>query len=231
VVKVWDVQLSRPIAYGGHSWWVTGAAFRSDGSLVATESDNWLIKLGDGRTAKELKDLREEIKVKTKHWDPKTGDEVQPPPDADPTFEPYYSRWAGWPDAAFPTAIQVTSPDRRLIAKVDRKDARNDVQVTDAVTGRVEFTLVGHTQDVACIAFSPDGRRIATASHDRTVKLWDAQTGMEVLTLRGHTASALCVAFSPDGYRLVSGSTDHTAQIWDARPLEAGGPSADSSAH
>ena len=67
----------------------------------------------------------------------------------------------------------------------------------------------------------PDGRRIATTSHDRTVKLWDAETGQEVLTLRDHTAGVICVAFSPDGHRLVSGSIDRTARVWDARPLKS----------
>ena len=82
-------------------------------------------------------------------------------------------------------------------------------------------TLIGHTAEVVGIAFSPDGRRIATASFDRTIKLWDTATGSEVFTLRGHTAGLLVLAFSPDGRRIVSGGIDSTARVWDATPLPA----------
>ena len=130
---------------------------------------------------------------------------------------------------ARPSSLQQvtpTSPSPAPTAGGSRRSTRtnapNDVRVIDADSGRVLFTLVGHTHSVTCIAFSPDGRRIATASHDRTVKLWDAETGLEVLTLRGHTAGVLCVAFSPDGHRLVSGSIDRTARVWDATPLAPG---------
>jgi WD40 repeat protein len=144
------------------------------------------------------------------------GEEVQSPaaPDTDSDFGPF-NRLA---------ELAITSPDRRWVAKIDKDDTPNDVRVIDAANGRVLFTLVGHTGAVFGVAFSPDGRRIATASVDRTVKVWDFETGQEVLTLRDHTAGVLCVAFSPDGHRLVSGSIDNTARIWDATPLESETP-------
>lgn len=93
--------------------------------------------------------------------------------------------------------------------------------VLDTATGHVIHSLIGHTADLVGIAFSPDGRRIATASFDRTIKLWDTATGREVFTLQGHTAGLLVLGFSPDGHRIVSGSIDYTARVWDATPLPA----------
>jgi WD40 repeat protein len=74
----------------------------------------------------------------------------------------------------------------------------------------------GHTQMVHGVSLSPDGKRLASASHDRTVKVWDVTSGKELLTLKGHADAVATVAFSPDGERLASGSYDQTAKVWDA---------------
>jgi WD40 repeat protein len=68
---------------------------------------------------------------------------------------------------------------------------------------------------VNAVAFSPDGKRLASASNDRTVKVWEAQTGQEVLTLKGHAGAVYSVAFSPDGKRLASASYQRV-NVWDA---------------
>jgi WD40 repeat protein len=77
-------------------------------------------------------------------------------------------------------------------------------------------TLRGHSDDVNWLALSPDGRQIASASGDETVKIWDMATGSEVRTLRGHSDSLEAVAFSPDGKRIASGADDGVIKIWDA---------------
>lgn len=116
------------------------------------------------------------------------------------------------------------SRDGQLFATSQGRSAT----VFDAHTWSGVGGTADHQGPVSTLAFSSDGHRLATGSHDNSIKLWDVESGSdsltfarfsEVLTLRGHEDAVVSVAFSPDGCCLASGSWDGTVKIWDARPL------------
>ncbi|GAC1350789.1 MAG: hypothetical protein NVSMB27_36690 [Ktedonobacteraceae bacterium] len=84
--------------------------------------------------------------------------------------------------------------------------------------GSILYTYRGHTDRVTAIAWSPNGKYIASGSLDHTVQVWAANPGDHVhpLIFRGHTAGVQAVAWSPESLRVVSGSDDKTVQVWDA---------------
>src|ERR1700694_1691968 len=76
-------------------------------------------------------------------------------------------------------------------------------------------TLRGHTKSIGRIAWSPDGRMLASPSEDTTIRLWDTETGECLRTLEGHEQAVISAAFDQNGNTLASGSDDNTIRLWE----------------
>lgn len=87
--------------------------------------------------------------------------------------------------------------------------------------------LTGHSNYVSAVAFSPDGRTVATASIDRTLRLWDISNPTKPIAvgqpLTGHTSDVPGLAFSPDAHTLASASADNAIRLWDIDANQATG--------
>jgi WD40 repeat protein len=81
---------------------------------------------------------------------------------------------------------------------------------------QLRYTYTGHTWTVYTLAWSPNGKRIASGASDNTVQVWNPANGGNVYRYHGHSDTVYAVAWSPDGKRIASGSNDKTVQIWDA---------------
>ncbi|ETO36350.1 NB-ARC domain-containing protein [Reticulomyxa filosa] len=91
---------------------------------------------------------------------------------------------------------------------------------TSATVNQINFGeygyLIGHSDTVTCVKFSPDGSRLASCSDDKTIRLWDTSSGKQLQLLEGHLNSVTAIDFSSDGSKIVSGSKDKSVRLWDA---------------
>ena len=114
--------------------------------------------------------------------------------------------------------VTTTSADGRLFALARRKAAFGIaavLEIWDSTTGERLASFDAHPNLIQSIAFSPNGRLLASGSRDDTIKVWDLAGKRMLRQLEGHRDSVTVVAFSPDGRYLVSGSEDGTLKFWD----------------
>ena len=211
----------------GHRRFVNDATFSPDGKKVVTASDDHTARIWDVATAREIQQFREhQDKVSTAVfssdgqriltassdgkaciWDAATGEIIQ-------QFDDYQQ----------PLLAAVFSPNGKYVL-AGGEDKDNTARIWNLKTKKPMLFddenvdgLLGHTDRITSVAFSPDGLRVVTGSADRTAKVWELRTGREVLTLRHHQSALTSVTFSPDGRHIVTASRDKTAIIWMAAP-------------
>ncbi|KAL6811920.1 vegetative incompatibility protein HET-E-1 [Trichoderma camerunense] len=161
----------------------------------------------DGR---QLASASEDHTVKL--WDTETGDCIR-------TFEGHDEE----------VEIVSFAPDNRQLASVSNELG---VEYTGIYIGLIKLwntelgsctaTLTGHNDRINAIAFTPDSRRLASASEDSTVKLWDTAIGSYIITLKGHKKWVEAISFTPDGRQLASASADATVKLWDMNTAAIG---------
>jgi WD40 repeat protein len=107
-----------------------------------------------------------------------------------------------------------------LVTGGGEPDKSGDVKLWNVATGKVQATFTGHTDFVIAVAIAPDGKSVASAGWDKSVRWWDVATGKERANLGQHGKTVRCLAFSPDGRFLASGCANETVKLWDLKTVK-----------
>jgi WD40 repeat protein len=202
IVIVWDAQTGKIVHKSNK---LSTAA-----SSVAWSKDGKRLAAGTNGAGGELPEAGE-VRV----WDAETGKAMHKFA-VKPSVE--QGEWASAGDVAFApdgnrVAAPVTAGSRSAPAGLLIGDTGASVRVWDLTTGKATQPVKGLKASVGRVAFSPDGKRLATAGSDKIVRLWNVETGKELAALSNADAVAV-IAFSPDGKFLAAGSKDGSVRIW-----------------
>jgi WD40 repeat protein len=110
------------------------------------------------------------------------------------------------------------SPDGKKLASASRDRL---IKIWDIATQEWVMDINGHSDWVYALVYSPDGKSLISASSDRTVRIWDTAYGRLQATLNGHSAQVFGVDINPDGWHVVSASQDETVRVWSISPTSS----------
>ncbi|KAG0287697.1 hypothetical protein BGZ96_008401 [Linnemannia gamsii] len=218
-VRLWDARLGilTKTLYGHHDA-VVGVAYSRDGKRLASCSSDNTVRLWNPSNGSARNTLFGHInEVRCIAFSP--NDKFIASGGLDGTIR-LWSAGSGLVDA-YPDNIAAklvcidVSPDGKQIVTGNSKGVG---QLWDTSSGKQMVKLEGHTKEVEIteVAFSPCGKRIASASLDNTVRFWNAATGVAESTVILQSRAVECLSFSPDGKQLVTSGQDQIVRTWDA---------------
>ncbi|WGV26407.1 protein kinase domain-containing protein [Halotia branconii] len=233
IIRLWDLNTKKLLtSLEAHSQSVTSVAFSPDGKTLATASDDKTIKLWNLNTFHEIVTLcghSHAVKSiafspdgqilasgswdkKVILWDINTNTEIY-------TLTKHQLQVSSVAFSPQGKLLATASFDRTIhLWQLTTQKSEGQFQNHPCCT--LLGSLLGHTRAVLTIAFSPDGKILATGSDDNTIKLWEVSTGQLITTLSGHSWSVVAIAFTADGETVISASWDKTVKLWRVSTAE-----------